>query len=77
MYDVFQGPLTSTSGPRFDAYAPPFTTQQLGYAQLEFVDGNHANFTYQILGGAGWPSVRQTKSITRFLFAPTGGTICQ
>ncbi len=77
MYDVFQGPLTSTSGPRFDAYAPPFTTQRIGDGQLVFVDGNHATFTYQTSGIGSWPDVRQTKLITRFLFAPTGGTTCQ
>jgi hypothetical protein len=50
--------------------------QQVGTATLTFADGNHATFDYTTTGAGGLPEVTQAKSITRFLFAAPGGTVC-
>ena len=49
----------------------------VGTATLTFTDGNNATFTYTTSGNTGLPAVNnQAKSIVRFPFAATGGTIC-
>jgi hypothetical protein len=76
--NAYAGPLLRTSGPRFDAFD---TTQvvpvQVGTATLSFANGNSATFNYVTSGSGGLPAVNQTKSIVRFPFAATGGTLCQ
>jgi len=76
--DVFSGPITRTAGPRFDNYketdrAP---VQTVGTATATFANGNSATFSYGMNGVTGLPTVSQTKTISRFLFAGTAGTVC-
>ena len=78
--NVYGGPLTRTSGPRFDNYKASDVVQPIptvGTATLTFADGNHAAFNYATDGSGGLPSVNQTKAISRYPFAATGGTLCQ
>ena len=75
--NVFSGPLTRTSGQRFDDYAPGFTAQTAGTATAIFADGNDATFAYFTTGTGGVPAANQSKAITRFLFAAPAGTTCQ
>jgi hypothetical protein len=42
----------------------------VGTAMFSFANGNAATFTYTVNG------MRQTKAITRQLFAPPAGTLC-
>jgi len=78
--NIYSGPLTRTSGPRFDAYKAsdvvlPIPT--VGTATLTFANGNNATFNYITNGSGGLPAgVNQTKSIVRFPIT-SGGTICQ
>ena len=77
--NVYSGPLTRTSGPRFDAYKASDVVQPIptvGTATVTFGNGNSATFNYATNGRGGLPSVNQTKSISRFAFGP-GGTVCQ
>ena len=76
--NAYTGPLLRTSGPRFDAYDTTKVAQvQVGTATLTFANGNGATFNYVTNGSGGLPAVNQTKSIVRFPFAATGGTLCQ
>ena len=78
--NVFTGPLTRTSGPRFDNFKASDVVQPVptvGTATVTFTDGNHANFAYTTDGTGGLPVVtNQSKSITRFLFVAPAGTVC-
>jgi hypothetical protein len=75
--NVYTGSLLRTSGPHFDAYNPTeLVSVAVGTATLTFADGNHAKFDYSTNGTGGLPIVTQTKQITRFPFAATGGTVC-
>ena len=75
--NVFEGPLTRTSGARFDNYkaSDVVVSPAVGTATVTFTDGNHATFAYTTNGTSGLPAVTQAKSITRILYAP-GGTTC-
>jgi hypothetical protein len=77
--NAFTGSLLRTSGPRFDAYATIDlnSPQDVGTATLTFANGNSATFKYATNGSGGLPPVNQSKSITRFPFTATGGTVCQ
>jgi len=78
--NVFTGPLTRTSGPRFDNYKASDIVQPVptvGTVTATFTDGNHATFRYATNGTGNLPVVDQAKSITRFLFAAPAGTTCQ
>ncbi len=76
--NVYTGNLYRTSGPRYDAYdAAKWMPAQVGTATLTFTDGNHAKFDYATNGNGALPSVTQSKQVTRFPFAATGGTLCQ
>ncbi len=76
--NVYTGTLFRSSGPRFDQYDPTqFQTQPVGPATFTFTDGNHATFEYSVMYAPLPGPVHQTKQITRFPFAATGGTICQ
>ena len=71
---VYSGQVVRTSGPAFDAmpFDPALVMRTVvGTATLAFSDGNTAIFTYTVNG------VSQAKSITRQLFAPPAGTLCQ
>ncbi len=76
--NVYSGPLYRTAGPRFDAYdASQLQKTPVGTATFTFADGNHATFAFSTNGAAGLPAVAQARQITRFPFAPAGGTLCQ
>jgi hypothetical protein len=76
--NVFTGPIYRTSGPRFDAFdSKRVVTTPVGTATLSFVDGNNATFAYTVQYASLPGPVVQTKAITRFRFAPSGGVICQ
>jgi YVTN family beta-propeller protein len=75
--NVYRGPLYRTSGPRFDGYnAALVLPVPVGTATFTFADGDHATFDYTTSGAGGLPVVTQSKEITRFAFAPSGGTLC-
>ena len=74
----YSGTLVRTTGPPFNAVPfPPTGTPggatgtNVGTASFTFADGSTASFTYTVNG------VTQTKNITRELFQPPGGTVCQ
>ena len=76
--NVYTGPLSQSSGARFDAFNPAqASATQVGTATLTFTDGAHATFGYSVMVAPFPGPVTQSKSITRFLFAPNGGTLCQ
>jgi hypothetical protein len=74
---TYSGTLVRTSGPRFDAYdATKLAALAVGTATLSFTDGNDALMTISTSGAGGLPNVQQTRALTRFPFAPSGGTLC-
>ncbi len=76
--NVFTGPLNQNAGARFDAFDPAqVTTNPVGTATLTFADGAHATFAYSVMVAPFPGPITQAKAITRFLFAPNGGTLCQ
>ena len=71
---VYSGQLIRVSGPPFGTI--PFNSASVirtvvGTATFTFANGNAATFSYIVNG------VAQSKAITRFLFLPPSGTICQ
>ena len=78
--NTFNGPISRTSGPRFDNYKASDVVHPIptvGSATVTFTDGNSAMFNYTTNGSGGLaPGVNQTKQITRFPFG-AGGTVCQ
>jgi Subtilase family len=71
---VYAGPLIRTAGPPFDAtpFDPVLVTRTVvGSATFTFANGNAATFAYTVGG------VAQVKAITRQLFAPPAGTLCE
>jgi hypothetical protein len=76
--NVYSGDLLRTSGPRFDNYKTSDLkpSQTVGTATLTFTDGNNASFAYEVTGIATG-TIKQSKTITRYLFAAPGGTLCQ
>ncbi len=71
---VYSGQLIQSTGPAFSAvpFNPLLVTRTpVGTATLTFADGNAATFAYAVNG------VMQSKQITRQLFAPPAGTLCQ
>ena len=75
---TYNGTLVRTSGPRFDAYdATKLAALPVGTATLSFADGNNASVSISTSGAGGLPMVGQSRAITRFPFAATGGTLCQ
>jgi len=78
--NVYGGPLSRTSGPRFDNYKASDVVQPIptvGSATVTFTNGNSATFNYATNGSGGLPAgVNQTKAIVRFPFG-AGGTVCQ
>ncbi len=76
--NVFTGAIVRSSGSRFDAFdTTKVTGSGVGTATLTFADGNHASFAYSVMYAPLPGPVNQTKQITRFVFAPAGGTVCQ
>ena len=76
--NVYAGPIVRNSGSRFDAFdGSKVTGAGVGTATLTFADGNHALFAYSVMYAPLPAPVSQTKQITRFVFAGTGGTLCQ
>ena len=66
------------SGPRFDAYdTTKVVANPVGTTTLTFADGNDATFGYKVMVAPLPGPVTQSKQITRFPFAATGGTVCQ
>ena len=75
---AYTGTLFRTSGPTFNAYdASKWVPTPVGSASLAFADGNHATFGYTTDGQGGLPVASQSKQVTRFPFAASGGTVCQ
>jgi len=75
--NVYTGKLFRTSGPRFDAYdTTKVLKSEVGMATLTFADGNHATFDYVTNGSGSLPAASQSKQITRYPFAASGGTLC-
>ena len=75
---VYKGPVSTVAGPSFDAvpFDPVMVTETIvGDATLTFIDGNHASFTYTVT--VGGKQTLQSKLITRQLFSPPAGTLCQ
>jgi hypothetical protein len=76
--NVFTGTIHRTSGTRFDAFdQTKVLGSDVGTATFTFADGNHASFAYSVQYAPLPAPVVQTKQITRFRFAATGGAICQ
>ena len=75
---AYTGPIYQNSGPRFDAYdTTKVVTNPVGTATFTFADGNDAVFGYTVMVAPLPGPVTQSKQITRFPFAATGGTVCQ
>jgi hypothetical protein len=76
----YTGLMYFTSGPRFDAYNASdlvLPIPVVGTATLVFADGNNAAFNFTTNGNGGLPEgMSQTRSLTRFPLAATGGTVC-
>jgi serine protease len=71
---IYSGQIIQTAGPAFSAspFNPALVTRTpVGAATLTFADGNTGTFAYTVNG------VMQVKQITRELFAPPAGTLCQ
>ncbi len=71
---VYSGQLIRTAGPPFSAvpFDPALVTRTVvGTATFTFANGNAATFAYSVNG------VGQIKQITRQLFVPPAGTVCQ
>jgi hypothetical protein len=71
---VYSGELIRTAGPAFSAvpFDPSLVTRRsVGTMTVTFANGNSAVMAYTLDG------VSQTKSITRQLFSPPAGTVCQ
>ena len=71
---VYSGELIRTNGPSFAAM--PFDRAlvqrtPVGSATFTFANGNAGTFAYTVNG------VSQVKSISRLLFAPPAGTLCE
>ncbi len=74
---AYTGTLYRTSGPTFNAYdSSKWIATPVGMASIVFADGNHATFGYVTSGAGGLPVANQSKQITRFPFAASGGTLC-
>ncbi len=74
---AYTGTLYRTAGPTFSNYnSSQWAATPVGTATIAFADGNHATFGYTTTGQAGLPAVSQSKQVTRFPFAPAGGTLC-
>jgi hypothetical protein len=72
--NTFSGSLVQTSGPAFSAVPfDPTKVQRttVGTSTFSFTDGNAGTFAYNVNG------VTQTKNITRELFQPPAGTVCE
>ncbi len=78
--NIYSGQLTRTTGPRFDNYRASDVVQPVptvGAATLTFFHGNNAKFDYHTDGAGALPVTTQSKQISRFPFAASGGTFCQ
>jgi hypothetical protein len=73
----YKGDLLRTSGPRFDNYRTSDLNQNetVGTATATFANGNRANFHYETTGSL--PVAIQDKTIARYPFTATGGTVCR
>jgi serine protease len=71
---AYIGELSSVTGPPFNSvpFDPAMVFETVvGAFTVNFIDGNHASFAYNVNG------VAQTKQITRQLFAPPAATVCR
>jgi hypothetical protein len=77
---VYTGTLSRYTGPAFSAvpWLPAnVVATPVGTLTLTFANGNSATYAYTVsLSGPG-SAVTQSKPITRTVFVPSGGTICQ
>jgi hypothetical protein len=75
---VYAGSLTRTTGPAFNAvpWNPNAVVRTpVGTMTLTFANGNSATFAYTVNTATG--PFTQTKLLTRALFVPPAGTLCQ
>ena len=76
--NVYVGAIYQNSGPRFDVYdTTKVVTNPVGTATFTFADGNDATFQYKVMIAPLPGPITQSKQLTRFPFAATGGTVCQ
>ena len=69
---VYSGDLIRTTGPPFGTYdASLITRSKVGTATFTFANGLEGTFNYVVNG------IQGTKQITRYLFSPPAGTLCQ
>jgi len=74
----YSGTLYRTAGPTFSNYdSTRWAATAVGTATIAFADGNQATFGYTTNGQGGLPPATQSKAITRFAFAASGGTLCR
>ena len=75
---AYTGTLYRSAGPTYNNYnSSKWVATTVGAATLAFADGNHATFGYTTNGQDGLPVANQSKQITRFPFAASGGTLCR
>jgi hypothetical protein len=75
--NAYSGPIYRNSGTRFDDFdTTNVTASPVGSATLIFGDGNDATFHYKVMVAPLPGPVTQSKDLTRFPFAGTGGTVC-
>ena len=75
--NVGTGLIHQNSGPRFDAYdTTKVMADPVGTATFASAGGNNATFAYVVMVAPFPGPITQTKPITRFPFAATGGTVC-
>jgi hypothetical protein len=76
--NVYTGPILQNSGPRFDSFdTSKVVANPVGTATLTFADGDNATFGYSVTIAPFSGPITQSKEITRFPFAASGGTVCQ
>ena len=76
--NVFTGSIYQNSGPRFDSFdTTKVVANPVGTATLAFADGDNATFGYTVMVAPFPGPITQSKQITRFRFAGSGGTVCQ
>jgi uncharacterized repeat protein (TIGR01451 family) len=76
--DTYAGPIYQNSGTRFDQFdASQIVANPVGTAAVTFSDGNHATFEYTVMVAPFPGPVTQSKPLTRFVFAGSGGTVCE
>jgi len=75
---TYSGSIYQNSGTRFDQFdASQVVANPVGQAAFTFSAGNPATFEYTVMIAPFPGPVTQSKPLTRFLFAGSGGTVCE